>query len=944
MTGGSPSSPPGSGTKGVVARFLIWAIPVLLVGAILESFLSVEADRVKADFLARAEESLERVSAGSDGLDYLRREISRIRGELDRAGDAISPRFIQGLGKGLRRDLALDLLVFNARGELKGTFPKNPANLWFMRNLFLEILQSRGGKPVPGRNLTKLMTQMFGFGKTVRWLADSPGRLLPVTHQKRDAWVFWIRRPGYGLLAFCRQIPTPSSLMAMSAREAGSDRWPRGSFFGICSPLSEVWETARGKPPCPPREVWKEFSGSGGETGMKSGKYWVFRSTPSGMIAFAGFPVPPGLGQTKPWPFRIFLITMGSLIFLRFGWSDRHLGSIRRISIGLFLFAALVPLGGMVLGTQALLEERAEVMRNQVLRFETETLDGIDSRFSGFLFRFEKRISGITGSKKFFSELSAAIGTVQALMKKGLGTRSELRDRMGELLFTTDKEGGGLKTMMPTLARLAISRWIPDFYRPPEKDAQKMADELFSDPEMGLDVMAHAPRTLLHLNTSGIPFFIFWDVARPPVSDFAFASLLFLKESLIRSYLRRELLNRWDLFETQIRIAAFNLERSEWIPGDFPHRSELLPVVRTAGFLQRTRSGSTWLGSEKFWYSVLPPRQLDNFCLVAYFPEAGLTKRLDGLKMNIVWGLLIALFVAVALGNLISSRLLSPVSNIGTGVEELRQRSFKSPIPIMGNDELGDLSRTFNEMALELRELDVARAVQERLIPKDFPRLPEFEIHGLVAFAGDLGGDCLECRQLPDGRVLVFIGDISGHGVGSALLMAFIKGAITLWTEGGKHDPAVLARAVDSMLSSLGGKRKFLAMFCGILDPAGNKLSFLSGGHPYPLLRFRNGDVKELGGPAYPLGSRRKPQPFPTGEVSMEKGDTILCYTDGLVEATDGLGAPFGYSGLSSWVAEHRVVGSVEDYLQSLRKFVRDRSERLEDDVTLLAIHRRQKA
>lgn len=83
------------------------------------------------------------------------------------------------------------------------------------------------------------------------------------------------------------------------------------------------------------------------------------------------------------------------------------------------------------------------------------------------------------------------------------------------------------------------------------------------------------------------------------------------------------------------------------------------------------------------------------------------------------------------------------------------------------------LFQTFNEMMAESRELQVARNVQEGLVPAKFPDIPGYSISGKIFTASDLSGDCLDGFRLPDGRFAFLVGDITGHGVAAALLMAF---------------------------------------------------------------------------------------------------------------------------------------------------------------------------
>ncbi|MBP7635740.1 SpoIIE family protein phosphatase, partial [Candidatus Ozemobacteraceae bacterium] len=267
------------------------------------------------------------------------------------------------------------------------------------------------------------------------------------------------------------------------------------------------------------------------------------------------------------------------------------------------------------------------------------------------------------------------------------------------------------------------------------------------------------------------------------------------------------------------------------------------------------------------------------------------------------------------------------------------------PVRIDGQDELSRLSSAFNEMMAELKDLDVARAVQGSLLPSSYPAPDGYAIHGKSMFAGDLGGDCLDCRRLADGRILLLIGDVSGHGAASALLMAFVKATVTLWSGSGGSDLPLLANRIDALLRSFPGPRRFLAFFGCLLNPATHTVEWLSGGHPYPLLVRPAAATRFVGTPGYPLGISRRRQASPTGTLQLEPGDTLFFYTDGFVEALDSTGSPVGYERMAAMAdaacaaapASGERAESIIDGLLERRAAI---TKEWSDDVTMLVAAR----
>jgi len=245
----------------------------------------------------------------------------------------------------------------------------------------------------------------------------------------------------------------------------------------------------------------------------------------------------------------------------------------------------------------------------------------------------------------------------------------------------------------------------------------------------------------------------------------------------------------------------------------------------------------------------------------------------------------------------------------------------------------------------ELKDLDVARAVQGSLLPASYPAPDGYAIHGSCLFAGDLGGDCLDCPPLPDGRILLLIGDVSGHGAASALLMAFIKATVTLWSRSGESDLPLLANRIDALLRSFPGPRRFLAFFGCLFDPATHTIEWLSGGHPYPLLVSPAGSARFVGAPGYPLGIRRRPQASPAGTLELEPGNTLFFYTDGFVEALDRTGAPVGYDRMTEMTCTACAAASADgerarNIVDSLLEHRAAITVEWSDDVTMLVLAR----
>jgi phosphoserine phosphatase RsbU/P len=235
-------------------------------------------------------------------------------------------------------------------------------------------------------------------------------------------------------------------------------------------------------------------------------------------------------------------------------------------------------------------------------------------------------------------------------------------------------------------------------------------------------------------------------------------------------------------------------------------------------------------------------------------------------------------------------------------------------------------------------ELEVARDLQAELLPRRVPDLPGFRFAHSYRTANEVGGDYYDFTPLPDGRLALMVGDASGHGMAAGLVMAI---ANATWKTALDLDPAperVLA-LLNRTLCRTRGKRTFMSVFYALLDPPTGRLEYISAGHPFPLLRRADGRVEELGEGGLPLGIR-EPLRCRPGATTLEPGDLLVLYTDGLAETTDPHGKEaFGYDRLRGLVAHggdpqilhDRILGAFDTHVAG---------EPLLDDLTLVVVAR----
>ncbi|HET6659380.1 MAG TPA: SpoIIE family protein phosphatase [Rubrobacter sp.] len=257
-----------------------------------------------------------------------------------------------------------------------------------------------------------------------------------------------------------------------------------------------------------------------------------------------------------------------------------------------------------------------------------------------------------------------------------------------------------------------------------------------------------------------------------------------------------------------------------------------------------------------------------------------------------------------------------------------------------------DAVLAMESLAQEVRErerieqdLRVARTIQQASLPKEVPQLEGWQIAPFYRPAREVGGDFYDFHLLSEGRLGLVTGDATGKGVPAALVMSTTCGMLQLAAQvlDSSSPGEVLERVNETLLARI-PLNMFVTCFYAILDPESGTLRYANAGHDPPYL-WHGGCCEQLRARGMPLGLMPG-MSYEEGEVSLREGDSVLFYSDGLVEAHDPKGEMFGFPRLRARVAEHGEERSLGDLLlEELCSFVGEGWEQ-EDDITLLTLRR----
>jgi len=233
-------------------------------------------------------------------------------------------------------------------------------------------------------------------------------------------------------------------------------------------------------------------------------------------------------------------------------------------------------------------------------------------------------------------------------------------------------------------------------------------------------------------------------------------------------------------------------------------------------------------------------------------------------------------------------------------------------------------------------EIKIASEIQQKLLPKSLPNSPDIAVSGFTLACYSVGGDCFDVIELGDGRFGFFVGDVAGKGITAALLATLLQGVF--FTTASLDMPlAGIFSRVNRYLSEHSAQERYATVFYGVLEKDG-RFEYVNAGHVPPLLRRGSGDVEDLSSGNLPVGLFAEAE-YQTSTVTMEPGDFLVIYSDGVSEAANLKREFFEESRLRQVLSEFR-----GDTVNELAAAVRDAVKAFtqgapqSDDITALVL------
>jgi hypothetical protein len=930
--------------------FCFMIFPVFLINVAFRNYFHLERFQALEKAQARMKSTLEKLSAASDGQMFFHGLLNRTFRKFADQSPPSHDRLKQVKDRLNRLFPGTFRFIFwESRGKpIKDL--SDEKGFRYLQEKLHQLLSDLGETPF---DQLSLLSQNRPMNDRLNQLRSFLGPFVPLTELVRSLLLPPIGRlvvcQGYGDKAFLWFGHYPSfSVLVFVDRQAGASligayrlikKMGGGDGFRAFIYDSTTQSTHPRLPPQAAREVrlnFQKFLNLFPEHLLESERYfYIFHQ-----ISHSHYAVARLTKESLPNPIRKQFKVFGlAMAFFTLGWwcffyfRPFPLDSLRIKLFALFSLVLLFPI--LVLATMAMdyLNQKENDLFTEKRLQHIELLKQCDRGFATFL---NTQAHAISRCLKPFNPLFPASAPLEIapLLTRRFSCKGQfLFDHKGQDLFERKFIRSGVRNA--SLIKELAMGYLQ--YQNPERALTPFRFSKVT--EVSIDSMERDRGQLkvFHLGTE--QFYSYMNFLPVQSSPIPVCLFLFWEQSfLVQRYYSRVLRS------FQRRFPGLSLHVYYSPLGHFISKADnRIPLL---SFLQKAERFTTHFDSDihlddnRHIFVGISGRFADRVIFALSYPHSVIHQDLKQLR----WGLLF-LIAAVAvfctgLYTFLLNIILQPLSEVTTGLAKVRAQEFDYRIPLNQENEFGDLATAINHTLEHLKEIKIAQAVQENLFPGNTLSFPPFELFGKTLPMTKLGGDYYDFFEIEPGKWVIIMGDVSGHGVPAAILMAMTKSTLVQARLEKRSLPESIL-FLNTLFMNL-KKAKIPAMLtCQFLlfDMPGREIRLFNCGHCTPI-RISQGKSAEFLPKlkALPLGYRMKQ---PTGqEITWAEGEVMVLYSDGVIESRNQNREMFGENRFLQLLE-----GATDDDLERMYNKIlhgyemwRDKQD---DDISLILIKKR---
>ena len=653
----------------------------------------------------------------------------------------------------------------------------------------------------------------------------------------------------------------------------------------------------------------------------------------------------------------VFLIVISVFFFKSISNKDGMYLSIRYKLVFLFALAVYMPTLSLWVLSYTSLNDYRIAIENNIKKDMQDILNNIDLGFlktkedikNSFLEvdTFLKSYSGKEAptKKDVFKKLKSIVGEENSLNKRF--NWIDVRNINPEQIYTTNSEKSNERVgkICRVISILCLERYCPErltYAKVKPNQSDIMVGNLFENPVVGLSSVIERPHQLVYQNIDGEGAYWWWNYFPDKNNQVAFYMGNTHGRFVVVDYFQTLLKNRYTIGNTNLRIVNMHFGTQKFVPEEAEKNSDLQKLINVSRINMTVESSTVNYNNSKYLCLCMPGNNLKDCFSLCMYPISEIDYQIDKVRSTIHTLIILMLIISVFTGLLLAKNFITPVNELNRGLEALRKRDTSTTINIENQDELGNLGNAFNQMMSDIKDMLLAGAVQQCLIPTGKYKLENYDCLVYNQMATDVGGDYADIFELPNDRLLIVIGDVTGHGVSSSLLTAMVKASIFRFAN--KDAPLnEMATNTSNMIFDLLEKRKLMT-FCAItMDKNTGEMAIVNAGHPYPLIKeVENGKVRKPIKTGLPLGVSKKRCRYTSEPEILNPGETLFIYTDGFPEAENDKGEEYTYDKFIELIA-NTPINTTEEFKDNLiEEFKRHHGEKeLADDVTFIILRRK---
>lgn len=821
----------------------------------------------------------------------------------------------------LRENIRLSVKAFFYRNSDQVlAFNNEPGDLDLFAPLLRSINSSGEEFAANQRSLHQLLLNRFGPGHRLELMRISKDHLKRYKFLEKDQFYYWNEySDGIGVFFIAEDLPG----FAARFLQIQADR----AIFGAGDPSKNIWHAPYGLSGDQMAAAKLKARLQGKDHVVASGKLWKFVEDEAG-YCWCRITDESTLSTTRPvWSELLFylssLLSFSSLALYLFAVFGLETGkkfcefmdtlSLRYRILGLFSMASIFPVLFTVLIGASSLADRAEIIENAVVSDSISAIEPLEKQYLDLLNRKEimakelrQKLVTTPASEELFSEYLHRFGLPRRL------SRLEVRDGDGTTLFSTDdREVHGVVQAMDIFSRISLKLHAPSRMGNSAmkiSPAEIVSESVMSTDEIGMATIMRQKGKQWIFRMGTFPTTWFWD-AFPEIATGPAFMCIATQMQVSYNYQLQKLLSESNsssesfplAIELNYHYCNFNLSPSIAVDNRQALVNAAIAGYRTGKVLYR----DIIINGKKFWATIKPEKFINTTVFLHLISQSDRLRSLNPLKSKLMAGSIFALLISLLGALLITKLIILPITDLGSGINAIRERHGNFRTPVRRNDEFGALAMAFNNVISELKELEYGRVVQESLLPASAPEIAGYDLAFFTTSATDLAGDYHDAIPLDDGRIAIILGDVTGHGISAALAMAMAKATVNHTGTNGARYPSELMEKLNALFNKeLKPRHKFMTLVTVVLEPETGKLEIDNAGQSYP--RFYNAGTavsEDVELPTMPLGAMKKRR-GKAAEKYMKTGDAIILYSDGIIECSDESGEMYGYDRFYDHFAE----------------------------------------